>query len=525
MTERPNRKALADALDIYRDAMRSFLIRCLKRVPGGKVEDHIKEILRDDRYNQFERSLSEGRSVEEAIDIADFYHLVKRYWQDVFRNAFDRGSKPWETLHVIANARNEVAHPSLQDIDIEVVTERLGDIAKVLATINEPERSRAVEAIRSDIMPFTTPAHKFRQGGWDVYAFSLDLETLNNLLPDRVDDRVVKDANRPLTPSHAKDIQRYLEDRDDWLLGTLLLGISPDAVEFRSYMDDQNAVSLVGELQIRAEGAASMKMFDGQHRRRAIKDVLHDLSHNARYSEKFSSLREASLPVMLYAEDSIEALRQMFADAAQTRTIERNTVTRFDQRDAFNLAALRIAENSDLFTGRVEMERASVSRSSHNIIAINQLAMTLRTLEVGYQGRVSRARNDELMLDIDSLYDRCWTWADDFMPAAREEYNDLMAGEIDNSDIPQERTKTMAYNATVIRIIAGCYYEWTKEGDDWKPLADFLIDASLRPGESEGTLLVDAGLVAPGGISPAAQQGIVVSAIDYITQQARESNA
>ena len=83
----------------------------------------------------------------------------------------------------------------------------------------------------------------------------------------------------------------------------------------------------------------------------------------------------------------------------------------------------------------------------------------------------------------------------------------------------------MAYNATVIRIIAGCYYEWTKEGDDWKSLADFLVDASLRPGESEGTLLVDAGLVASGGISPTAQQGIVVSAIDYITQQGRESNA
>ena len=469
--------------------------------------------------------MNEGRSVEETIDIADFYHLVKRYWQDVFRNAFGRGSKPWATLHVIANARNEVAHPGLQDIDIEVVTERLGDIAKVLATINELERSRAVEAIRSDIMPFTTPAHKFRQGGRAVYAFSLDLETLNNLLPDRVDERVVKDANRPLTPSHAKDIQRYLEDRDKWLLGTLLLGISPDAVEFRSYMDDQNAVSLVGELQICAEGAASMKMFDGQHRRRAIKDVLHDLSHNARYSEKLSSLREASLPVMLYAEDSIEALRQIFADAAQTRTIERNTVTRFDQRDAFNLAALWIAETSDLFAGRVEMERASVPRSSHSIIAINQLAMTLRTLEVGYQGRVSRARNDELMLDLESLYDQCWTWADDFMPAARKEYNDLMAGEIDNSDIPQERAKTMAYNATVIRIIAGCYYEWTKAGDDWKRLANFLVDASMRPGVSEGSLLVDAGLVAPGGISPAAQQGIVVSAIDYIIQQARESDA
>ena len=62
-------------------------------------------------------------------------------------------------------------------------------------------------------VPFSTPAHKFRQGGRDVYAFTLDLETLDNLLPDRVDDRMVRGANRPLTKSHAKAIQDYLEDR------------------------------------------------------------------------------------------------------------------------------------------------------------------------------------------------------------------------------------------------------------------------------------------------------------------------
>ena len=56
-------------------------------------------------------------------------------------------------------------------------------------------------------------------------------------------------------------------------------------------------------------------------------------------------------------------------------------------------------------------------------------------------------------------------------------------------------------------------------------LADFLVDASLRPGVSEGALLVDAGLVAPGGISPAAQRGLVMNVVDYIIQQARESDA
>lgn len=525
MTERPNKKALVDALDIYRDAMRPFIIRCLKRVPGKKVEDHIRAALQDGQHNQFEQNIREGRSVEESIDIGDFPQLVRCYWPDVFREAFRSGSKTSAAMHAIVDARNKVSHPDDQDIDTEYAVDRLSDIVRVLTEVNEPERGQAVENIRSALVPVTTLAHRFRQGGREVYAFALDLETLDKLLPDRVEDGLVRGANRPLSPSHARKIGKYLEDRDDWLLGTLLLGVSQESVEFQSYVPDADAATSVGRLTISTAGATRMKMFDGQHRRRAIKHVLEALSHSPRTSRKLCSLKAASLPVMLYVEDSIAALRQMFVDASQTRAIERNTLTRFDRRDAFNLTALWIAENSDLFAGRVEIERASVSRSSHNIIAINQLAMALKTLEVGYKGRVSKDRSEGYMLDIESLYERCLTWADDFMPAAREEYNDLMAGEIDNSDIPKERAITMAFNATVIRMLAGCYHLWTRDRDDWKPLAKFLRGASLKPAVTGGSLLVDAGVVAPGGTSPVAQQSLVVGAIDHILRQAESSDA
>ena len=108
-----------------------------------------------------------------------------------------------------------------------------------------------------------------------------------------------------------------------------------------------------------------------------------------------------------------------------------------------------------------------MSHTSENIIAINQLSLTLKTLEVGYKGRVSKDLSDQYMLALDDLYDRCRTWSDDFMPSAREEYEWLMAGDIDNSEIPQKRATSLAYSATVIRLLAGCYYEWTKDGSDW----------------------------------------------------------
>ena len=368
----------------------------------------------------------------------------------------------------------------------------------------------------------STPAHRFRQGGRDVYAFALDLSTLDRFLPDRVDDKIVKDANRPLTASHARKIQDYLTNRKDWLLGTLLLGITPEAIEFAPYGSGTGDTLAVGELRIQAGRADDMKMFDGQHRRRAIKDAIaHLWTENEHGRLRF--LESASVPIMLYVEDNIDSLRQMFADASRTKTIERNTVARFDLRDAFNLAALWLEENSDLLNGRVEMEHASVPRTSESIIAINQLAATLKTLEVGFKGRVSKDLNDGHMLDADDLYERCWMWADDFMPAARQEYEGLMGGEIDNSDIPRLRSKTLAYNATVVRLFAGCYHEWLKDNDDWQPLATFLRNAVLEPGSGEGALLVDAGIVAPGGITPFPRAQAVTEAIDHIVDQARKA--
>ena len=104
----------------------------------------------------------------------------------------------------------------------------------------------------------------------------------------------------------------------------------------------------------------------------------------------------------------------MFVDASQNKRIEPHTTTRFDQRDPFNITVMRLAENSAMLRGRVEMERSSVPQSGRTLIAINQLASTLKTLVVGYGRRVSRAQSDELMLDLELLYNRCLKWADEF---------------------------------------------------------------------------------------------------------------
>ena len=215
--------------------MRPFVVRCLKRIQGDKVENRIRIALQSGRYNQlqynhFVQNRKDGLQVEEAFDISSFRQIVGFYWHDAFREFFGTNSEVRKSMDSIAEARNKSSHPDGGDISSKYAVDRITAIANVLAEINERSRSREVTEIGNSLKPFSVAAHKFQQGERTVYAFTLDMAKLDNLLPDRVDERVVKDANRPLTPSHAHKIQKYLEERDDWLLGTLLLGVSPDAV-------------------------------------------------------------------------------------------------------------------------------------------------------------------------------------------------------------------------------------------------------------------------------------------------------
>ena len=371
-----------------------------------------------------------------------------------------------------------------------------------------------------------TPAHRYWQGKRCVYYFALDLQFLDGLLPQRVDEDVIKEVNRRLTPSHSKAIQNYLRRQNDWLLGAMLLGISPRAVEFEPYRDENGHPNInFGELRIFASQRNTMRIFDGQHRRRAIGDLLLELAEpEGSYRERAAELQQASVPVALYAEDDLRSLRQMFADAAQTKPIEASTVTIFDRRNAINRAAVHLAENSYLFSGRVEMERTTVASSSLTILAINQLASYLRIIEVGFRGRVSQKRNEEYLQELDALYSHCLSWADEFLPAAREEYEGLAKGAVENNEIPALRRSSLAFSVTFIRILAGAYHQWTQGGSkDWKPLAEYVRKANLTPRSGPGALLVDAGAMAPGDASPVARRQEVQAAINYIVAQAQNS--
>ena len=147
-TNRPNEDALRQAIDIYRDAMRLFIVRQLRRVQGAQVEELIGRGLGDRQAEEFNRKLDENGDIEAAIDLSYFPKVVHENWQGAFAQHFKDDLTVQSTLWVINKARNQVAHPGNQDIDAEYTRARLYDIADLLGRINAPNEKNKVEAIR-----------------------------------------------------------------------------------------------------------------------------------------------------------------------------------------------------------------------------------------------------------------------------------------------------------------------------------------------------------------------------------------
>ena len=131
-SKRPNQDGLYQALNIYRDAMRPFILKNLKTVRDLSPKDHFEN--------------------EADIDVGDFPYLFREYWHDVFKHLFDSDRDIRSAVGIITEARNKVAHPQTEDFSSAYALSRLHEIADILGQINVPEQKREVEAIRDKLL-------------------------------------------------------------------------------------------------------------------------------------------------------------------------------------------------------------------------------------------------------------------------------------------------------------------------------------------------------------------------------------
>ena len=150
--DRPNRAKLQQGIDIYRDHVREFIIRELgKRGNGRTVEQMLLEATRDAAYERRRSELAAGKSAQSVIDVSDFPHIVSRHWQGVFYHSTNGNQQIRNRMFLIAEGRNQVAHPDESDISMGYVYGRLDDIARVLGDIKAVAAAKQVDEIASQL--------------------------------------------------------------------------------------------------------------------------------------------------------------------------------------------------------------------------------------------------------------------------------------------------------------------------------------------------------------------------------------
>lgn len=155
---RPNRQKLNEGIDIFRDAMRSFLAPNLRRVPGKRIEQAVESVLesRGPRIEEFRRHFAEGGTVQGFIDIADFRPLLLGHWDNYFRNIFKNNRAILDECRTVANARNESYHIDEHDTSTTETKYTLLQIATALGRINCPDESRRVQQLHDSILDLQT---------------------------------------------------------------------------------------------------------------------------------------------------------------------------------------------------------------------------------------------------------------------------------------------------------------------------------------------------------------------------------
>lgn len=151
-TSRYNREVLDWALDIYREGMRTFLARELRRLPGEDLVEAIQRSLRGNHRNLFDRRLEEGRKIEECLDIDEFPDLVWNNWNNHFSRYFRGQRSIRRDISDIAAIRDKHSHAEMSDLNIVATKAFLDTIAAVLGSINDVARKKDVEELRDDYL-------------------------------------------------------------------------------------------------------------------------------------------------------------------------------------------------------------------------------------------------------------------------------------------------------------------------------------------------------------------------------------
>lgn len=341
----------------------------------------------------------------------------------------------------------------------------------------------------------TLPAVRGKQGDREFYLLSVPNAVLNNFFTVNMDPPEEK-SQRQLDPKHATDIKTYLlANRRDYVLPTVVYAVDSECRFQQIGKEDVD----IGTLTIPA--GTNMRSLDGQHRRQGLNEAI---AEDPTFSTDNTS-------ILIYVEPSIQKRRQMFSDMNSTpKIVNKGLNIKFDSRNPFNLASVRLNADHPHFAGMFEEEAKRLPADSDKWYLLSALHDSLQRLVSGSSGRKSLA-NEYTEQDIYNIgkefLDLLWD--------SRPEYADVVSGKISAADM---RARSILFWGGGLRAVAGAIWtaritDGNKSIESYKGQVEYLNLASNNP------VWVQIGFIAPGRTTPLEKHATLKAAGDEIYRQ------
>ncbi len=280
-------------------------------------------------------------------------------------------------------------------------------------------------------MVIKVPALRGRMGGRTYFTVSMKLKTVprffsfQNYKDLEPEERAQRIINKHRVPA----IKEYLlQNVDSYVFSSITASYQlPEGVDEEDLFEPISDGADIGILNLPMD--ADLLINDGQHRRAGITAAL----------EEDPSLGEDEISIVLFPFEDHTRAQQMFSDlnrAAVATTKSLNIL--YDHRDRLSNITMLITTTVDAFDGRVDKERASLSKRSPALV-------TLGGIHDGTKELVGTV-TDENFAEKRDLAIAFWQTVAASIPA----WTDVTAGRVAP---PQVREGTIATHTMTLRAM------------------------------------------------------------------------
>lgn len=326
------------------------------------------------------------------------------------------------------------------------------------------------------------------QGGRTLYTVQVRLCDVPVVLPVPDPERPTP-GNRRVNAQHAKKFGEYVRDKSDWVAPPLLVR-DDGHCKFVKEQDLPGEMA-IGYLDV-PRSSRALRIIDGQHRvlgiamqQKEIEDQLdrtEEESARARDDDKKEQLHQAQIQLkarearlqaehftmQIYVESDVEAFEQMFFDVADNALgINQAVKVRFDSRKVLNRTLYEVTKHA-LLNCRVDEEQDRIALNNPNLLGAKHVIDLVRSANVGVTGRIGAKREAEF--DESTLIETANDFFDCLLKGFEDPLESLVTGAI---DAPALRASSLLGSVSMLRVLAGVYFELVEAEYSSDEIADF----------------------------------------------------